>query len=290
MRYQFIEQHRAEYEVSLMCELLQVSRSGYYAWRKRPVSAREMANQQLLEQIERAYEASGGRYGSPRVYADIKDEIPCSLNRVARLMQQHGIRGKQTKRYKKTTQQNEKHAYAPNLLDQNFTASRPGEKWCSDITYVWTAAGWLYLAIVIDLYTRCIVGWAMADRMTTQLVKKAFQMAWRQSRPADGLLFHSDRGSQYTSDAFQRLLQAHRVCVSMSGTGNCYDNAVAESFFSTLKSELIYQTSYLTREEAITDIFFYIEGFYNRQRRHSALGYLSPLAYEAKYEQEAMAM
>lgn len=272
-----------------MCEILPVSRSGYYAWRKRPVSAREMANQPLLEKIK-AHKASHGRYGSPRIYAEIKGERPWSLNRVARLMRQQGIRGKQTKRYKTTTQQNEKHAHGPNLLDQNFSASRPGEKWGSDITYVWTAVGWLYLAIVIDLYSRRIVGWAMDARMTTQWVKEAFQMAWRQSKPAESLLFHSDRGSQYTSHAFQPLLQAHRVRVSMSGTGNCYDNAVAESFFSPLKMEFIYATSYLTREEAMTDIFFYIEGFYNRQRRHSALGYLSPLAYEAKYEQQVVAV
>lgn len=274
--------------VSLMCEHLNVSRSGYYAWRQRPASQREMANQALLEKIKEAHEASGGRYGSPRIYAEVKDELSCSLNRVARLMQQHGIRAKQTKRYKVTTKRNENHVYAPNHLRQDFTARRPSEKWCSDLTYIWTAVGWLYLAVVIDLYSRRVVGWAMNRRMTTQLVKDAFQMAWRHSQPTVGLLFHSDRGSQYASHEFQQLLQQHGVQASMSGTGNCYDNAVVESFFGTLKMELVYQATYQTREEAMTDIFFYIEGFYNRQRRHSTLGYVSPLVFEARYYHQMM--
>lgn len=177
MRFEFIEHHREEFEVSLMCDILKVSRSGYYAWRKRPVSQRKMANQLLLEKIKAAYAASGGRYGSPRIYQEVKEELPCSLNRVARLMRQHGIRAKQTKRYKVTTQRNEHHDYAPNHLAQDFAASRPAEKWAGDITYIWTTAGWLYLAVVLDLYSRRIVGWAMDARMTTQLVKKAFQMA-----------------------------------------------------------------------------------------------------------------
>lgn len=273
-----------------MCELLRISRSGYYAWRTRPVSQRKMANQHLLDKIKAAYEANRGCYGSPRIYHERKGEIPCSVNRVARLMRQHGIRARQAKRYKTTTQQNENHPVPPNHLTQDFSASQPAEKWCGDITYVWTAASWLYLAVVIDLYSRRIVGWAMNARMTAQLVKDAFQMAWRQCQPQAGLLFHSDRGSQYTSQEFQRLLQACQVKASMSGAGNCYDNAVAESFFSTLKMELIYQTVYLSREEAMTDIFFYIEGFYNRQRRHPALGYVSPQAYEASYQQQVLAV
>ena len=273
----------------MMCALLNVSRSGYYAWRTRPVSQREMATEQLLAKIKAAYDASHGRYGSPRIYEEIKTEIPCSMNRVARLMQQHGIRAKQAKRYKTTTKRNEHHEYAPNHLGQDFSASRPTEKWCGDITYVWTVAGWLYLAVVIDLYSRRIVGWAMNARMTTQLVKDAFQMAWRQCQPQAGLLFHSDRGSQYTSHEFQQLLQACQAQASMSGTGNCYDNAVVESFFGTLKMELSHQATYLTREEAMTDIFFYIEGFYNRQRRHSSLGYVSPLTYESRYQEKVMA-
>jgi len=274
--------------VTQMCTVLQVSSSGYYAWRKRPVSQREMANQALLEKIKAAYKESKGRYGSPRIYEEIKDEIPCSRNRVARLMQQHGIRAKQAKRYKKTTKRNDKHAYAPNHLAQNFTASQPGETWCGDITYIWTAVGWLYLAIVIDLYSRRIVGWAMNQRMTTKLVADAFLMAWQQSPPPPGLTFHSDRGSQYTSQEFQQILQGRSVRPSMSGTGNCYDNAVAESFFGTLKLELIYDALYMTREEAMTDIFLYIEGFYNSKRRHSTLGYLSPVAYEARHQQQVL--
>lgn len=271
-----------------MCEILSISRSGYYVWRKRPVSRREMANQQLLEKIKAAYAASNGRYGSPRIYEEVKDELPCSLNRVARLMRRHIIAAKQTKRYKTTTRRNENHAYAPNHLAQDFTAECPAEKWCGDITYIGTAAGWLYLAVVIDLYSRRIVGWALNARMTTQLVIDAFQMAWKQCRPTADLTFHSDRGSQYTSHDFQGLLKKTEVQASMSGTGNCYDNAVVESFFSTLKMELIYHTAYLTREEAMTDIFFYIEGFYNRKRRHSTLGYASPLAFEDRYQQQVV--
>ena len=204
-----------------MCELLNVSRSGYYAWRTRPVSQREMANKQLLAKIEAAYEASKGCYGSPRIYEEIKDTISCSLNRVARLVQQHGIRAKQAKRYKATTKRNDNHRYVPNHLGQDFSAKRPGQKWCGDITYVWTTAGWLYLAVVIDLFSRRVVGWAMNARMTTQLVSDAFQMAWQQSQPAAGLLFHSDRGCQYTSHEFQQRLQTCQVQASMSGTGNC---------------------------------------------------------------------
>jgi putative transposase len=272
----------------MMCALLNVSRSGYYAWRTRPVSQRKMATEQLLAKIQAAYDASHGRYGSPRIYEEIKTEIPCSMNRVARLMQQHGLRAKQAKRYKTTTKRNEHHGYAPNHLGQDFSASRPAEKWCGDITYVWTVAGWLYLAVVIDLYSRRIVGWAMNARMTKQLVMDAFQMAWRQCLPQAGLLFHSDRGSQYTSHEFQQLLQGCQVQASMSGTGNCYDNAVVESFFGTLKMELSHQVTYLTREEAMTDIFFYIEGFYNRQRRHSSLGYVSPITYERRYQEKVM--
>jgi putative transposase len=271
-----------------MCTLLNVSRSGYYAWRTRPVSQREMANEQLLAKIQAAYAASKGRYGSPRIYEEVKETSPCSLNRVARLMRQHGIRAKQAKRYRVTTKRNEKHGAAPNHLGQDFTASRPAEKWCGDITYIWTTVGWLYLAVVIDLYSRRIVGWAMNARMTTQLVQDAFQMAWRQCQPQAGLLFHSDRGSQYTSHEFQQMLQGCEAQASMSGTGNCYDNAVVESFFGTLKMELSHQAAYLTREEAMSDIFNYIEGFYNRRRRHSTLGYLSPIAFEACYQQQTL--
>ena len=288
MRYQFIEQHREAYTVSLMCELLHVSRSGYYAWRKQPVSQREMANQQLLERIQAVYAAHRGRYGSPRIYDELKDEIPCSLNRVARLMRAHGLKARRVRRYKVTTRRNEQHESAPNLLQQDFTADRPGKKWCGDITYIWTAAGWLYLAVVMDLYSRRIVGWAMNRRITSQLVQDAFQMAWRACQPPPGLTFHSDRGSQYTSHEFRRLLQRHHVQASMSGTGNCYDNAVVESFFSTLKMELVYDTEYLTRAAAMRDVFFYIESYYNRRRRHSTLGNLSPLAFEDRYRAQTL--
>jgi putative transposase len=290
MRYTFIEAHRDQWKVSMMCRLLQVSCSGYYAWRTRPVSQREMANQALLAAIEEAFAASDGTYGSPRIYEEVKNQVDCSIHRVARLMRQHGIRAKQPRRYKVTTKQKDGRPAAPNHLQQTFTATRPAEKWCGDITYVWTAAGWLYLAVIIDLFSRRIVGWAMDRRMTATLVSDAFRMAWRQTRPETELLFHSDRGSQYTSQPYQQLLAAHNVQVSMSGTGNCYDNAVVESFFGSLKMERVHYARYQTREEAKTDIFFYIESFYNRRRRHSSLGYLSPLAYEASCHEQAAAM
>lgn len=289
MRYAFIEQHQSRLAVNLMCELLNVSRSGYYAWRTRPVSQREMANQRLLARIEAAHAASQGCYGSPRIYEEVKGDVPCSVNRVARLMRAHEIRAKQTKRYKVTTKPNAHHVAVPNLLAQEFSAAQPAEKWCSDITYIWTAAGWVYLAVVIDLFSRRVIGWAMNARMTTGLVTNAFKMAWQQSRPAAGLLFHSDRGSQFTSHAFQRLLHTHQVQASMSGSGNCYDNAVVESFFASLKTERVHHATYQTREAAISDIFSYIEGFYNRRRRHSSLGYLSPLAFEDQYRQRVAA-
>ena len=266
-----------------MCRVLDVSRSGYYAWRKRPVSAREMANQQLVAEMRVIHAETYETYGSPRMCDELNDKgIPCSENRVARLMRKHGIRGKQVRRRKVTTKANPEAAKAPNLLQQQFAAAEPNTVWCSDISYIWTREGWLYLAVVLDLFSRRIVGWSLAARMTTQLVVDAFTMAVDQRRPPPGLIHHSDQGSQYTSHAYQALLQKHKCRVSMSGRGNCYDNAVVESFFGTLKMERVFDTHYQTREAAKTDIFFYIEAFYNRRRRHSANGSLSPVAYEAQ--------
>jgi transposase InsO family protein len=290
MRYQFIEDHRQEFTVTLMCRVLDVSPSGYYAWRKRPSSAREMANNALLKAIRAAYEASNGVYGSPRIYHEVKGKVSCSENRVARLMRKQGITAKQKKRYKRTTKANGAHPTAPNLIDRDFSAATPNEKWTTDITYIPTLEGWLYLAVVLDLFSRRIVGWAMSARMTSSLVIDAFQMAVRQRRPASGLIHHSDRGSQYTGSAYQKLLKDNHCRVSMSGTGNCYDNAPAESFFGSLKMELVHHTIYNTRDQARTDIFFYIEAFYNRQRRHSTLGYVSPEAYEAAFYENQLAL
>lgn len=290
MRYQFIEAHREEFVVTLMCRVLDVSASGYYAWRGRPSSQREMANQTLLGAIEGAYEASQGTYGSPRIYHEIKAKVPCSENRVARLMKRQGIAAKQKKRYKHTTKANATHPGAPNLLAGEFSASAPNQKWTADITYIPTLEGWLYLAVILDLFSRRIVGWAMSARMTSSLVADALKMAFRQRQPAVGLVHHSDRGSQYTGSVYQQLLKDLSCQVSMSGTGNCYDNAPTESFFGSLKMEWVPLAGYETRAQARTDIFFYIEAFYTRQRRHSTLGYVSPDTYEVTYYQHQLSL
>lgn len=284
MRFQFIEDHRDEFPVTRLCQVLEVSPSGYYAWRNRPVSQREMANQQLLAKIKAVHAASHETYGSPRVYRELKaDGVSCSENRVARLMRKHDIQAKQVKRYKRTTRANDAHPVAPNLLDGDFTAERPDRRWVADISYIWTQEGWLYLAVILDLFSRRIVGWALSSRLTSPLVEDALKMAIQQRRPGPDLIHHSDRGSQYTGEAYQQLLKNNNIQVSMSSTGNCYDNAAMESFFGTLKVEWVHHRRYQTRDEARTDIFFFIEVFYNRRRRHSTLGYLSPEAFEQDY-------
>jgi len=282
-----MDNNRDEFPVTRMCEVLNVSPSGYYAWRKRPVSAREMANQQLVEKIKAVHAASYETYGSPRIYHELRAQgVACSQNRVARLMRLYHIRAKQSRRYKATTKRNKAHAAAPNLLKRDFTADRPNHKWLSDITYIPTEEGWLYLALILDLYSRRIVGWAMLARMTSALTLAALQMAIHRRRPGSGLIHHSDQGSQYTDQVYQTLLKDRGIQVSMNGVGTWYDNAPMESFIGTLKSELVHHRSYRTREEAKPDLFFYIEAFYNRRRRHSSLDYLSPEAYEQLYYQQ----
>lgn len=275
--------------MQIMCDVLDVSRSGYYAWRTRPASQREMADAEFIKEIERIFYDSWQTYGYESIWRVMQDEgIPCGKHRVRRLMRQAGLVVKQTKRYKHTTEANPDHMPAPNILQGNFEAARLDAKWCADITYIPTQEGWLYLAVILDLFSRRIVGWAMDKRMTQQLVCTALQMALRQRQPAEPLIHHSDRGSQYTSDAYQQLLAAHDITPSMSGRGNCYDNAPVESFFGTLKTELVHHTVYRTRQDAKTDIFFYIEGFYNRKRRHTALDYLSPAVFEASLARPAV--
>jgi transposase InsO family protein len=284
MRFQFIQDHQDEFPVTRMCQELGVSPSGYYAWRHRPPSAREMANQELFKEIEAVYNDSDGTYGSPRIYRELKAQgVSCSENRVARLMKLRRLRAKQVRRYKSTTKRNKKHRAAPNLLKRDFAADRPNHKWLSDITYIPTQEGWLYLATILDLYARRIVGWAMAERMTSDLTLAALRMAIRQRRPPAGLIHHSDQGSQYTDQAYQALLEVHGIQPSMNGVGTWYDNAPMESFFGTLKSERVHHCAYRTRDEARPDLFYYIEAFYNRRRRHSSLDYLSPEAYEQLY-------
>ena len=271
-----------------MSEVLNVSRSGYYAWRRRSESERSQVNTKLLEAIRKVHHDSRGTYGSPRIYQELKkQDIPCSENRVARLMREDGLYATTKRRYKATT--NSKHDFpvAPNLLRRDFSLAESNRVWAGDITYIWTTEGWLYLAVVIDLFSRSVVGWAMDKRMTRQLVMKALTMAVRRRHPSSGLIFHSDRGSQYTSKAFRLLLAKHGIRCSMSRKGDCWDNAPIESFFGSMKQELVFLQRYSTRFHARQSLFEYIERFYNRRRLHSTLGYKSPAEYEAAYFKHA---
>jgi transposase InsO family protein len=283
MRYEFIATHEEVYTVRRMCQALGVKRSGYYAWRARPASQREKANQELMTQIQIVHQDSRQTYGSLRIHAVLRRKgILCGKNRVARLMQAGGIAAR--RRYRRdpvTTQRRAGAIPAPNLLNQDFSALAPNRKWVTDITYIDTAEGWLYLASVLDLYSRMVVGWAMADHMHTSLVESALRMALLWRRPQIGLLHHSDQGGQYTSLAYQECLSNYHCQVSMSRVGNCYDNAVMESFFATLKAECA-STQFATRAQARIRIFEYIEAWYNRQRLHSSLDYLSPADFELK--------
>jgi putative transposase len=276
-----VEAFRKEYPVSVLCETLGVSLSGYYAWKNRPLSQHQREDRQLAERIQAAYYASRQVYGSPRIHAELREQgLRCSRRRVARLMRERGLSARRRRHRTITTQSVPGARVAPNRLNQEFTASRPNEKWTGDITAIWTSEGWLYLAVVLDLYSRRVIGWAMAATQDEALIERAFQMALLGRNPAAGLLFHSDRGSQYTSDAYQAVLADVDVTVSMSRTGNCYDNAVTESFFGTLKGECVERFSFQTRGQARQTIFEYVECFYNQVRRHSSLGYVSPTAYE----------
>lgn len=283
MKFTWIEQHREGFELAIVCDTLRVSRSGYYAWLKRPVSPRQKRREELTEQIRQVHEDSRCTYGSPRVHAELADrQVKVCLNTVARLMKQGGLHSKIRRRFVvHTTDSQHDHPIAANVLDRQFAAEAPNRKWCCDITYVPTDEGFLYLAAVIDLCSRKIVGWSMADHLRSELCLEALSMALAHRRPDQGLLHHSDRGVQYACESYRQMLTEHGIEASMSRTGNCYDNAVMESFFGTLKTELIYHEHYATRAQARSSIFEYVEVFYNRQRRHSAIGYKSPEAFEA---------
>jgi transposase InsO family protein len=281
MKFRFITENQGTFKVGRMCRLLNVSRSGYYAWLKRPKSRRSHENEKLGAKIHQIFDGSHRTYGSPRIHAELRFQgLSCGRNRVARLMRKLGIKAKTKRRFKATTDSKHNLPVASNLLGQNFEVAAPNKVWVADITYVPTQQGWLYLAVCMDLYSRMIVGWSMDSRITKSLVVDAFNMAIKNRPGARGLVHHSDRGSQYASHEFQNILQSYDMLCSMSRKGNCYDNAVAESFFHSLKTEWVHHYRYRTRQEAKTSIFEYIETFYNPKRRHSQLNYLSPADYE----------
>lgn len=284
MKYTFMAAHEEEFQVKRMCKVLGVQRSGYYAWRKRKPSTRVQDNQALLALIEAEHQKSRRTYGSPRLHVVLRRQgVQCGRNRVARLMRLHGIVARKKRRYyPRTTQRQAGVIPAPNRLNQDFSAARPNQKWVSDFTYIETAEGWLYLAIVLDLFSRRVIGWAMSAKMDAELVETALRMALLGRHPPAGLLHHSDQGSQYTSTTYLNCLNAALAVLSMSGAGNCYDNAAMESFFSTFKTECV-TGIFTSHAQARTVIFEYIEVWYNRQRLHSTLGYFSPVDFEQRF-------
>jgi transposase InsO family protein len=284
VKFAFVRDHRQRWPVRVICRVLKVSHSGFYAWRKRAPSARALRQKELLEKIRLAHQENQQLYGSPRVHrALLIDGQSVSRNTVAKLMRQAKIRAKSRRRFiPRTTDSAHQMPVTENKLDRDFGACSPNRKWLADITYIPTDEGWLYLAAVLDCFSRRIVGWSMADHLETDLAADALKMALLQRRPRGrDLLHHSDRGVQYASEDYQHLLRKHGIEVSMSGRGDCYDNAMMESFWATLKSELVHERHYATREQATQSIFEYIEVFYNRKRLHSSLGYNSPESFEA---------
>jgi len=283
VRFAFIKAHQSDWPVSLLCRVLQVSRSGFYAWRERPVSARQQFRQELAQTIRQVHQECRGVYGSPRLTVELNERgIAACENTVAKAMRESGVRAQRRRRFvPQTTDANHRHPIAANVLDRGFDAPMPNQKWVCDITYIRTDEGWLYLAGVMDLCSRKIVGWAMDQHMRADLVSQALEMALITRRPEPGLLHHSDRGVQYACENYRQLLHSHGIQCSMSRTGNCWDNAVMESFWSTLKREQVNESTYATRAQAKASLFDYIEVFYNRKRRHSALGFISPEQFEA---------
>lgn len=288
MKYQFIEQHRQEFPVVVMCNVLGVSESGFYAWRKRPACPRKREDAQLTQEIRQVYATHRGRYGSPRIHRELQDQgRSTSRKRVARLMREAELSARRKRRRVLTTKRDATHPVAPNVLDRDFAAPEPNTKWVTDITYIPTTQGWLYLAVILDLYSRAVVGWSMSACCDEELAAQALQMAIGRRRPQAGLVHHSDRGCQYTSHKYRQRLEQAGMIVSMSRKGNCWDNAAMESFFGSLKEECVGNTLFASHEEARSAIFTYLEVYYNRIRRHSTLGYVSPLLYEQRTLQQA---
>jgi putative transposase len=287
MKYRFMREYSEEFSVERMSKVFNVSRSGYYKFLKAAPSARSKANEILVTKIKAVHKESRQTYGSPRIHADlIANGESCSRKRVFRLMKTIGLQAKMKRRFKVTTKADVKAKAASNLLQQDFTAAIPNQRWVADITFVATDEGWLYVSAILDLFSRRIIGLAMSERITTDLVSAALNQALTHRMTTTELIHHSDKGCQYTSTTFQQLLRTYGIVSSMSGTGNCYDNAAMESFFHTLKTELIYFEHYKTREQAKQSIFEYVEVFYNRQRRHSTLGYLPPSTFENQWYQQ----
>lgn len=282
MRFRLIDANKAAIPIDRMCGLLGVSVSGFYAWKDRGASQRQLDDMVLLAHIRSQFASSHETYGAPRMHVELREDgASVGRHRVARLMRDNGLKALQKRRYKKTTDSCHGGPVAANLLDQDFACDAPDQKWGADISYIWTAEGWLYLAIVLDLYSRRIVGWATSDRLKKDLALNALRRAIALRGPPPGLIHHSDRGSQYCSDDYQRLLKVQSIVPSMSGKGNCYDNAMVETVFKTIKSEMIWRTSFQTRSAAELALGRYIDGFYNPRRRHSALAYKSPATFEA---------
>lgn len=284
MKYQFIDNYRLEFRIGKMCHVLLVSRSGYYSWKKKGLSLRTQSNLTLTERIRQIYQRHHGRYGSPRITEVLRDQgLHCSKNRIARLMKVQGIASKLKRQFKITTQSKHTHPVIENILNRQFYAEKANTIWVSDITYIWTKEGWLYLAAILDVYSRKIVGWSMGCDLDKALVLEALNKALMQRKPEFGCIHHSDRGSQYACPQYQDILRRHGFIASMSRKGDCYDNAMMESFFHTLKTELVYREKYESKIQAQNSVFSYIEIFYNRQRKHSALNYKSPVQFEICY-------
>jgi putative transposase len=286
VRCAFIAAEKASYPVTMLCRVLQVSRAGFYAWQKRPPAARTRKDQKLRLEVAAIFAQNRGRYGSPRVHAELRERGErTARKRVARLMRMAGLRARRPRHLRLTTDSNHALAITGNLLARRFAVAAPNRGWVADISYLWTPEGWLYLAVILDLYSRRIVGWALGERLERKLALDALRMALSQRQAGAGLLHHSDRGSQYPSREYRQLLAQHAMQSSMSRRANCWDNAVAESFFATLKRELVYPAQWRTRAQARSEVFEFIELFYNRKRRHAALGYLSPVDSELRYHE-----
>ena len=284
MKYRAISENVSRFPVSLMCRCLRVSKAGFYAWQHRPLSARAKTNERLLVRIRGAHKHSRKTYGSPRIHATLKAEgVDAGRHRIARLMRAHGIRAKTRRKFKATTQSDHDRPVAENLLSRDFSVNRPDVAWVGDITFVWTKEGWLYLAVLLDLFSRKVVGWALSERIDRRLVVQALDRAIRARKPPAGLLVHSDRGSQYCAHDYRRLLKAHGLIASMSKKGDCYDNAAMESWNHSLKVEAIHGERFSTRQDAKKQVFEYIEIYYNRKRLQSSLGYLSPETFEQRH-------